>query len=87
LVLLPVNYLLKNNKFKLSFSNHLDVLQGRIKLDDAQQIMYNMVQIWQGSNVWYEFLEQLVYILVAVTVPAFAQGAMGKIMAKVSSSK
>ncbi len=46
-----------------------------------------MLQIWNESNVWYEFFEQLVYILVAVTVPSFAQGAIGKIMEKVSSSK
>ncbi len=44
-----------------------------------------MQQIWNDSSVWYEFLEQLVYILVAVTVPSFAQGAMGKIMGKIPS--
>ena len=54
-------------------------------LDDAKQIMSNMLQIWNESNVWYEFFEQLVYILVAVTVPAFAQGAMGKIMGTIST--
>jgi len=49
--------------------------------------MTDMLKIWNGSNVWYEFFEQLVYILVAVTVPSFAQGAIGKIMEKVSSAK
>ena len=36
-----------------------------------------MIQIF-GLN----FFEQLVYILVAVTVPSFAQRAFGKIMGK-----
>ncbi len=63
----------------------LDVLQGKLEINDAKQIMINMSQIWNESNVWYEFFEQLVYILVAVTVPSFAQGAMGKIMGKISS--
>jgi hypothetical protein len=64
----------------------LDVLQGKIELNDAKQILMNMLQIWTESNVWYEFLEQLVYILVAVTVPSFAQGAIGKLMGKISLS-
>ena len=49
--------------------------------------MLNMLQIWNESSVWYEFLEQLVYILLALTVPSFAQGAMAKVMEKVSSLK
>ncbi|CAF1463907.1 unnamed protein product [Rotaria magnacalcarata] len=64
-----------------------NVLQGNIKFDDAKNIILNMLQIWNESSVWYEFLEQLVYILLALTVPSFAQGAMGKIMEKVSSFK
>jgi hypothetical protein len=55
-------------------------------MNDAKQIMTNMLQIWNESNVWYECLEQLVYILVAVTIPSFAQGAMGKIMGQISST-
>ncbi|CAF4965826.1 unnamed protein product, partial [Rotaria socialis] len=65
----------------------LDVLQGNIKFDDAKNIILNMLQIWNESSVWYEFLEQLVYILLALTIPSFAQGAMGKVMEKVSSFK
>ncbi|CAF0723614.1 unnamed protein product [Rotaria sordida] len=64
-----------------------NVLQGNIQFNDAKEIMLNMLQIWNESNVWYEFLEQLVYILVAVTVPSFSQGAMGKIMGKISPLK
>jgi hypothetical protein len=64
----------------------LDVLQGNIEMNDAKQIMTNMLQIWNESNAWYECLEQLVYILVAVTIPSFAQGAMGKIMGQISST-
>ncbi|CAF2393354.1 unnamed protein product [Rotaria sp. Silwood2] len=64
-----------------------NVLQGRIQFNDAKEIMFNMVQIWNESSIWYEFLEQLVYILVAITVPSFAQGAMGKIIEKISLVK
>ncbi|CAF0878763.1 unnamed protein product [Rotaria sp. Silwood1] len=64
-----------------------NVLQGSVQLNDAKEIMLNMLQIWNESNIWYEFFEQLVYILVAITVPSFAQGAMGKIMAKISPLK
>ncbi len=87
MVLLLVSYLYKNKAKLIIVYICLDVLQGKIELNDAKQIMNNMLQIWNESNVWYEFFEQLVYILVAVTVPSFAQGAMGKIMGKISSSK
>ena len=64
----------------------LDVLQGSVGIDDAKQILVNMFQLWNESSVWYEFFEQLVYILVAVTVPSFAQGAWEKIKGKISSA-
>jgi len=64
-----------------------NVLQGKIEINDGKQILINMLQIWTESNVWYEFFEQLVYILVAITIPSFAQGAMGKIMGQISSTK
>ncbi|CAF0815792.1 unnamed protein product [Adineta steineri] len=64
-----------------------NVLQGKIDLNEAKQLVSNLLQMWNDSNVWYEFCEQLVYILVAITIPAFAQRAMGKIMEKISSSK
>ncbi|CAF1309965.1 unnamed protein product [Adineta ricciae] len=62
-----------------------NVLRGNMSIDDAKQIIYNMVQLWTDSSVWYEFIEQLVYILVAITIPAFGQKAMGNLMTNVSS--
>ena len=56
-----------------------------MSIDDAKQIISNMVQLWADSSVWYEFIEQLVYILVAITIPAFRATAMGKLMTNVSS--
>jgi hypothetical protein len=53
-------------------------------MDDAKGMMNNLAKLWQESGAWYEFLEQLVYLLVAVTVPAFASGAMNKIISQVS---
>jgi hypothetical protein len=82
-----VSYLYEK-KGKLTFVHICsDVLQGKTEVNDAKEMMINMLQIWNESNVWYEFFEQLVYILVAITVPSFSQGAMGKIMGKISSLK
>ncbi|CAF1371500.1 unnamed protein product [Adineta steineri] len=64
-----------------------NVLQGKIDLNEAKQLVSNLLQMWSESTDWCEFCEQLVYILVAITIPAFAQRAMGKIMEKISSSK
>ena len=63
-----------------------DVLQGQLSLDDAKRIIANLSKILQESNGWLEFLEQLVYILVAVTVPVFSDGAMRMMKATVASS-
>ena len=63
----------------------LGVLGGSITMNDAKQLLFNMFLVWNEYPVWYEFLEQLVYILVAVTVPLFAQGALDKIKGKISS--
>lgn len=63
----------------------LDVLGGSIGMNDAKQLLFNMFQLWNECPIWYEFFEQLVYILVAVTVPLFAQGALDKIKGKISS--
>lgn len=69
----------------LDHASILDLLQGNISLDDAKGMLDNLMKLWQESGTWYEFLEQLVYMLVAVTVPAFAFGAMREILAKVST--
>lgn len=54
-------------------------------MNDAKDLLFNMFQLWNDCTMWYEFLEQLVYILVATTVPLFAQGAWEKIQGKISS--
>ena len=63
-----------------------DTLQGKLSLDEAKQIIANLSKLLQDSNGWLEFLEQLVYILVAVTIPVLYEGAMRKIVATVGSS-
>ncbi|UJR35242.1 hypothetical protein I4U23_028006 [Adineta vaga] len=64
-----------------------NVLQGNIEYNDAKEIISNMLQMWNDCSIWYEFIEQLVYILVAISIPAFGQSAMGKLMDHISSSK
>lgn len=60
-----------------------DVLQGEIGLNEAKNILGAISELWSESNVWYEFFEQLVYILVSITFPSLARGAMGKVMGKI----
>ncbi|CAF1508113.1 unnamed protein product [Adineta ricciae] len=61
------------------------VLRGDMSIGDAKEIISNMVQLWADSDIWYEFIEQLVYILVAITIPAFHRTAMEKLMPNISS--
>lgn len=70
----------------LSFS-HLDYLNGNINFDEVQQVLQRFVQLQNDSNTWWEFFEQVTYILVAVTVPMLTQMAMGRVMQSVNSAR
>ena len=47
----------------------LDLVAGKIDLNEIMQILPCLTELWQGSNSWMEFFEQIVYILVALVLP------------------
>jgi hypothetical protein len=71
-----------NTDFIVLF-NHSDYLDGQIPFDEAKQVLNNLVQLKNDSNGWLQFLEQLAYLLIAVTAPSLTQMAMRKVMQSV----
>lgn len=64
-----------------------DVLQGKTEMKDAKDILTNVLQVWNDSNIWFEFFEQIAYILIAVTISTFTQGIWSKLFPQAIAAK
>ncbi|CAF1501019.1 unnamed protein product [Didymodactylos carnosus] len=61
----------------------LCLMRRELTLEDGQEILQSIGNMWSGSAVWYEFFESLLYLLLAATMPWLGQQAMQRFMKKI----
>lgn len=53
-----------------------------MEMKDAKDCLTNILQVWNDSNTWLGFFEQIAYVLIAVTISTCTQGIPGKLFQK-----